>query len=219
MEFEILLVNPLFERIAAPFRKNLERLGITARMRTVDTSQYEFRVENFDFDMIVGGWGQSLSPGNEQRDFWSSSAAETMGSRNSIGVKDPVVDELLELVISAPDRQSLVARTRALDRVLLWGHYVVPQWHITYFRIAYWNKLARPAITPKYQLGLFSWWVDPAKAERLQAGIGKMEAVAEPEEEEEAAGGAPNTRLIVAAAAALVLALWIASRIRARRKG
>ncbi|MEE9140363.1 MAG: extracellular solute-binding protein [Alphaproteobacteria bacterium] len=216
MEFEILLVNPLFERIAAPFRKNLERLGITARMRTVDTSQYEFRVENFDFDMIVGGWGQSLSPGNEQRDFWSSSAAETMGSRNSIGVKDPVVDELLELVISAPDRQSLVARTRALDRVLLWGHYVVPQWHITYFRIAYWNKLARPAITPKYQLGLFSWWVDPAKAERLRAGIGKTEAVAEPEEE---AGGAPNTRLIVAAAATLVLALWIASRIRARRKG
>ncbi len=216
MEFEILLVNPAFERIAAPFKKNLERLGINARIRTVDTSQYEYRIENFDFDMIVGGWGQSLSPGNEQRDFWSSAVAETPGSRNTVGIKDPVVDELVELVISAPDRDSLVARTRALDRVLLWGHYVIPQWHITYSRVAYWAKLTRPAITPRYQLSLMSWWVDPAKAERLQARVGTMVAVAEPEDED-AAGG--NIALILAAIATLVIALWIGARVRARRKG
>lgn len=216
MEFEILLVNPAFERIAAPFKKNLERLGIDARIRTVDTSQYEFRVENFDFDMIVGGWGQSLSPGNEQRDFWSSAAAETPGSRNTVGIKDPVVDELVELVISAPDRDSLVARTRALDRVLLWGHYVIPQWHITYFRVAYWDKLVRPAIQPKYQLGLMSWWVDPAKAKTLEARVGTTVAVAEPEDED-AAGG--NVAAILAAAAALAIALWIGLRLRARGKG
>jgi microcin C transport system substrate-binding protein len=216
MEFEILLVNPAFERIAAPFKKNLERLGIDARIRTVDTSQYEFRAENFDFDMIVGGWGESLSPGNEQRDFWSSQAAETPGSRNTLGIKDPVVDELVELVISAPDRESLVARTRALDRVLLWRHYVIPQWHITYFRVAYWDKLMRPAIRPKYALGLFSWWVDPAKADTLQVRVGTVVAVAEPEDED-AAGG--NVALILAAVAALVIALWIGLRIRAAGKG
>ncbi len=165
MEFEILLVSPDFERVALPFAKNLERLGIKANVRTVDTAQYQNRLDNFDFDMVVAGIGQSLSPGNEQRDFWGSESANTPGGRNLIGIVDPVVDELVELVIAAPDRESLVARTRALDRVLLWGHYVIPHWHIRHFRVAYWDKFDRPAITPEYDLAFDTWWVDPARTE------------------------------------------------------
>ncbi|MBW1996959.1 MAG: ABC transporter substrate-binding protein [Deltaproteobacteria bacterium] len=161
--FEILLNSPTWERIALPFAKNLERLGIDVRVRTVDTSQYQKRVEEFDFDMIVDVFPQSLSPGNEQRDFWSSASADQPGSRNTIGIKDPVLDALIDLVISAPDRESLIYRTRALDRVLLWGHYVIPHWHIRYFRVAYWNKFSRPKITPKYALGFDTWWIDPEK--------------------------------------------------------
>jgi microcin C transport system substrate-binding protein len=167
MEFEILLDNPAFERIALPFARNLERLGITARVRTVDTTQYQNRLDDFDFDMVVGSFPESLSPGNEQRDFWSSKQAVTAGSRNIAGVKDPVVDALVEEVISAPDRQSLVDRTRALDRVLLWGYYVIPQWHLQSFRVAYWDKFGRPKVTPKYSLGFDTWWIDPEKAARL----------------------------------------------------
>ena len=168
-QFEILLQQPTWERIALPFAKNLERLGIDARVRTVDASQYEKRVEAFDFDMIVDVFSQSLSPGNEQRDFWGSAAADQPGSRNTIGIKDPAVDALIDLVIAAPDRQSLVHRTRALDRVLLWGHYVIPHWHIPYFRVAYWNKFGRPAVAPKYALGFDTWWVDAEKEAALSS--------------------------------------------------
>ena len=114
--FEILLSQPVWERIALPFAKNLERLGIEARVRTVDAAQYQKRTEEFDFDMTVDVFGQSLSPGNEQRDLWGSEAAARQGSRNTIGIKDKAVDRLIELVISAPDRDSLIHRTRALDR-------------------------------------------------------------------------------------------------------
>jgi microcin C transport system substrate-binding protein len=167
-EFEILLQQPTWERIALPFAKNLERLGIDARVRTVDASQYEKRVEVFDFDMIVDVFSESLSPGNEQRDFWGSAAADQPGSRNTIGIRDPAVDALIDLVIAAPDRQSLVHRTRALDRVLLWGYYVIPHWHIPYFRVAYWNKFGRPAVAPKYALGFDTWWVDAQKEAALR---------------------------------------------------
>jgi microcin C transport system substrate-binding protein len=163
MSFEILLADPAFERIALPFGKNLERLGIAARIRTVDTSEYQNRTDGFDFDMTVKTWGQSLSPGNEQRDDWTSASANVRGSENLAGISDPVIDKLVDLVIAAPDRPSLVARTRALDRVLLWGHYVIPQWHIQAFRVAYWNKFARPKIAPKYALGFDTWWVDATK--------------------------------------------------------
>lgn len=161
LTFEILLDTPTFERIALPFVKNLERLGVTARVRTVDAAQYEYRVKQFDFDMIVAVLPQSLSPGNEQSDYFSSAAAATPGSRNLAGIRDPVVDRLIELLIAAPDRAALVARTRALDRVLLWGHYVVPHYHLGAFRVAYWNRFGRPAVSPKYELGLDTWWVDP----------------------------------------------------------
>jgi microcin C transport system substrate-binding protein len=163
MTFEILLDDPNFERITLPFVKNLERLGVTARVRTVDAAQYEYRVKQFDFDMTVALFSQSLSPGNEQVDFFASVSADTPGSRNLAGIRDPVVDKLIDLVIAAPDRAALVARTRALDRVLLWGHYVVPQFHLTAFRVAYWDRFGRPAVAPKYDLGFDTWWIDPSK--------------------------------------------------------
>jgi len=162
MTFEILINDPNFERIALPFVKNLERLGVAARVRTVDAAQYEYRMKHFDFDMTVAVFPQSLSPGNEQVDFWASASASTPGSRNLAGVRDPVVDRLIELVISAPDRPTLIARTRALDRVLLWGHYVIPQFHVAAFRVAYWNRFGRPPVSPKYDLGLDTWWIEPA---------------------------------------------------------
>jgi len=167
-EFEILLASPAFSRIALPFIRNLTRLGIEADVRVVDMPQYIKRVRSFDFDMIVASWGQSDSPGNEQRDFWGSQAAESPGSRNYIGVSDPVIDELIELVISAPSRESLIQRTRALDRALLWGHYVIPQWHIQVDRILYWDKFARPEVTPKQGVQFDAWWVVPEKARELK---------------------------------------------------
>jgi microcin C transport system substrate-binding protein len=167
MRFEIVGTEGAFERIALPFVKNLERLGIAARVRTVDTAQYQYRLDNFDFDVTVWVWGQSLSPGNEQRDFWSSEKADTPGGRNMAGIKSPAVDRLVDLLIAAPDRAGLIARTRALDRVLLWGHYVIPHWHIPFFRVAYWDKFTRPSVTPYYALGFETWWVDPVKASRL----------------------------------------------------
>jgi len=168
-EFEILLVSPAFERIVLPYVRNLRRLGIDARVRLVDQSQYINRLRSFDFDMIVAVWGSSESPGNEQRNFWSSAAADSPAGRNYAGVKDPVVDELIELVISAPDREDLVARTRALDRVLLFGYYVVPHWHLQVQRILSWDKFSRPEVTPRSGTSTNYWWFDPVKAARLQA--------------------------------------------------
>ena len=168
MEIEFLLVSPAFERVVAPFLRNLKRLGIEGSIRVVDSSQYINRLNAFDFDMIVASWGQSDSPGNEQRDFWSSDAAGREGSRNLVGIRNPVVDALIEKLIAAPDRAALVTATRALDRVLLWNHYVVPQWHIRFDRIAYWDKFGKPDKSPKYGNDFFSWWVDAGKAATLE---------------------------------------------------
>ncbi len=170
-EFEILLVSPGQEKNALPFTRNLKRLGINARVRIVDSSQYRQRIDNFDFDMIVGSFGQSQSPGNEQRTYFHSSEASQPGTRNVIGISDPVIDDLVELVISAPDRESLVQRTRALDRVLLWGNYLVPHFNITYDRIAYWDKFGRPDIIPDQGVVISAWWIDPEKAETLQSRL------------------------------------------------
>jgi microcin C transport system substrate-binding protein len=122
---------------------------------------------------VVTVWAQSLSPGNEQRDFWGSAAAGTPGTRNLAGIRDPVVDQLIELVIQAPDRKALIARTRALDRVLLWGFYVIPHFHFRAFRIAYWDRFGRPAIAPKYAFGFDTWWIDPKKDAALQRWKGE----------------------------------------------
>jgi len=162
------LGTPAFERIVLPFKRNLERLGIDVSVRLVDQSQYINRVRQFDFDVIISGWGQSESPGNEQRDYWGSDAAARPGSRNYIGIAEPAIDALIELLIEAPDRQSLVARTRALDRTLLAGHWVVPNWHITAQRILYWDKFGRPEVTPYHGVVVNSWWYDETKAKRLR---------------------------------------------------
>ena len=174
LQFEILLVQPEFERVTLPFIKNLERLGVIARVRTVDPAQYQNRMDSFDFDMAVGSWPESLSPGNEQVDYWTSKSAGVQGSQNLAGIKDPAVDTLVDMVIGAPDRQSLVDRTRALDRVLLWGHYVIPQWHIQDFRVAFWDKFDRPKISPPYDLGFDSWWVDAKKEAVLLQRKGEL---------------------------------------------
>jgi microcin C transport system substrate-binding protein len=137
-------------------------------VRTVDTSQYRRRTDSFDYDMIVGGFPESESPGNEQRDYWSSESAEREGSRNAIGIADPSIDALVELLIAAPDRNALVTRTRALDRVLLWNQYVVPNWYIDSDRIAYWNKFGKPGVVPKDGVQIDAWWIDAAKAAALE---------------------------------------------------
>ena len=160
MSFEILLSDPTWERIALPFAKSLERLGVTARVRTVDTAQYQNRTDNFDFDMIVTVWGQSLSPGNEQRDVWGSAAAAHAGQPQPGRHQGPGDRQAHRAGHHRARPQGLVARTQALDRVLLWGAYVIPQWHINIFRVVYWDKFGRPAVNPKYALGFSTWWVD-----------------------------------------------------------
>lgn len=167
MRFEILLVMPLFERVVLPFKQNLERLGIAVDVRTVDSAQYESRIEDFDFDVVVGGFPQSLSPGNEQRSYWGSAFAEQPGSYNLMGIRDPVVDALIEKIIAAPDRASLVTATRALDRVLQWGHWVIPHWHVPFDRVVFWDRFGRPAVTPPLGFRFDAWWIDPARAARL----------------------------------------------------
>ncbi len=144
------------------------------RVRTVDSAQYLKRLETHDFEMITMTWGQSLSPGNEQRNYWGSGAATQNGSRNHLGISDPVVDELIESLVQAPDREQLVARTRALDRVLQWGHYLIPHWYADYDRVLYWNKFSRPATNLPYGYSISRWWYDAAKTKKLEAGISQL---------------------------------------------
>jgi len=166
-KFEILLVSPAFERIVLPFKDNLEKLGINVNVRTIDSAQYQNRLDNFEFDMIVSTFSQTLSPGNEQKNFWGSDAAKTNGSRNIIGIKDWVIDSLIDKVISSKNREDLIYRTKALDRVLLWGHYIIPQWHISAYRTLYWDIFDKPKIRPKYSLGRNTWWIDENKANSI----------------------------------------------------
>jgi microcin C transport system substrate-binding protein len=175
LSVEILTEDPNSERFILFYKPSLERLGITVTVRTVDDPQYENRLRNWDFDLIVASWPESLSPGNEQRDFWGSPAADTPGSRNYVGIKNPAVDALIERVIFAKDRDELVAATRALDRVLLWNHYVVPQFTHDKQRSARWDRFGRPDPLPKYAAAAFPtvWWWDAEKAAKTgsrQAG-------------------------------------------------
>jgi microcin C transport system substrate-binding protein len=134
-EFEILIQGPTFERIALPYVQALERVGMGVRVRSVDPAQYQTRIDAFDYDMTVDSMGQSLSPGNEQRDYFTCAKAREQGSQNVAGICDPAIDELVELVVNAPDREELIARTRALDRVLLHHNFVIPHWHSRTFRM------------------------------------------------------------------------------------
>ncbi len=168
-EFEIIDDDPGGQRTLLPFAQNLEKMGITATVRVVDSSQYQARAENFDFDMTTKIWGVSLSPGNEQREFWGSRAADTPGSDNLIGIKNPAVDKLIDLIVMAPTREDLIIRCKALDRVLQWNYYLVPNFNLAAFRIAYWNKFGMPDKRPDplYGYGGGSWWIDPAKEAAL----------------------------------------------------
>jgi microcin C transport system substrate-binding protein len=170
LTMEFLLDSPLFERIALPYKQQLELLGISVTVKTVDSAQYERRTQTFDFDVVVGNWGQSLSPGNEQRDYWGSDAARRDGSRNLVGIADPAIDSLIETLIFAPDRDSLVTACKALDRALIWSHYVVPMWYVNYQRTARWDRFGRPDVLPDLSPGFPAvWWWDEEKAKKVAA--------------------------------------------------
>jgi microcin C transport system substrate-binding protein len=166
---EFLSEDPSFERVILFYKPSLERLGVTVTVRTVDDAQYENRLRSWDFDMIVASWAQSLSPGNEQRGYWGSPAADQAGSRNLVGMKNPAVDALIERVIFAKNRDELLAATKALDRVLLWNFYVVPQWTYGRVRTARWDRFGRPNELPKYGAAAFPtvWWWDAPKAAKV----------------------------------------------------
>ena len=212
MRFEILLVQKGIERIVLPFVRNLQRLGIEASVRLVDSSQYINRLRSFDFDMILIGIGQSESPGNEQRFYWSSAAADSPAAQNYAGIKDPVVDELIELIITAPTRESLVARTRALDRVLLNGHYVIPNWHRKTDNILSWNKFSRPSITPDQGTLTRYWWLDEAKAQALAQRRSRQA----PTEAGQASTTPGVTTMILVAAALLLLGYFVFRQVMGR---
>ena len=160
--FEILLVSPEFERVVAPFVNNLQKLGIKADYRTIDPALYTERMQKFDFDMTVHVYGQSLSPGNEQRNYWHSESARANGSQNLAGVSSPVTDFLVNKIIYAETQEDLTAACKALDRVLWYQYYVIPNWYMNGFRLAYYNKFSQPALVPKFydyfQL-LMTWWI------------------------------------------------------------
>jgi microcin C transport system substrate-binding protein len=168
--FEVMVDSPTFERWIQPFLRNLEKIGIKASLRLVDSAQYQNRLNDFDFDMIVHVFAQSLSPGNEQIDFWSSSKADVKGSRNLAGVKNPAVDKLIEDVIQAKTRGQLLTSTHALDRALQWGFYVIPHWHTSVFRLAYWDVFGMPPENPPYGVPMTDvWWVDAAREKAMTA--------------------------------------------------
>ena len=169
MTVEILLAQPTFERVVGFWKPLLDRVGIDMSIRVVDPTQYENRLRNWDFDMVVASWPESLSPGNEQRGFWGSQAADQPGSRNLVGIKDAAIDTLIERVIFAKSREELVAATKAMDRVLLWHHFVVPQWTYGKVRSARWDRFGKPDPLPKYGMSGFPtvWWWDADKASKV----------------------------------------------------
>jgi microcin C transport system substrate-binding protein len=169
LTIEVLIDRPEWERIVLFYKPSLERLGIQMTLRNVDDAQYENRLRAWDYDMIVVTWGQGLSPGNEQRNYWTSQAADIAGSRNYVGIKNPAVDALVDRIIFSKSRSELVAAIKALDRVLLWNDYVVPQWTYGKVRSVRWDRFGRPAELPKYGAGSFPtiWWWDQAKAAKV----------------------------------------------------
>ena len=170
MTIEFLTAQENMLRLVSPYMQSLEKLGVKSTARVVDTPQYQRRTDNFDYDAVVDIFGQSESPGNEQRDFWGSAAADRVGSRNSIGIKNPAVDKLIDKIIFAKDREELVAACRALDRVLLWNHYVVPQYYTPNERFSYWNRFSHPQTLPTRAIGFPTiWWYDQEKAAKLSA--------------------------------------------------
>ena len=167
--FTITLDSEAFQRVALPYVEQLALLGINANVRLVDAAQNERIEAEFDYDMIVGTWGQSLSPGNEQREFFGSEFADQKKSRNQVGIKNPAIDALIDKIVSAPDRASLITACRAMDRVLMWNHYVVPMWFKAADWIAYWKRVKHPGKMPGYSPGYPDiWWYDAEAAATLK---------------------------------------------------
>ncbi|CAM3294347.1 extracellular solute-binding protein [Halomonas lysinitropha] len=169
LSLEVLLFDTQFERVVQPLLQNLAKIGIEGDIRIVDVNQYLNRLRQFDFDIIVGSFPQSANPGNEQRDFWTSEYAEVPQSRNLIGLSNPVIDDLVDTLIAADSREALDTAARALDRVLRWGFYVIPQWHLGQTRIALWDKFGWQEPFPEYNLDLAAWWVDPERGAEIEA--------------------------------------------------
>ena len=167
-DIEFLINEPSFERVLAPYVKNLQAIGLNASIRRVDPAQYERRVKSFDFDIITQRYVMRLTPGLELSNFYGSESADTEGSYNLAGIKDPVVDALTAKVLEAQSRDDLEAAMRALDRVLRAGHYWVPQWYKASHTVAHWNKYSRPETKPLYDRGIVdTWWFDAEKASKL----------------------------------------------------
>ncbi|WP_321311237.1 extracellular solute-binding protein [Halarcobacter sp.] len=158
-EFEILLGSSSMEKVLNPYIKNLEKIGVIAKVRVIDQVAYANKIKSFDYDMTIRNFRVSLSPGNEQRNYWGSQAANIKGSKNYIGIKSKAVDSLIDTIIKAQTRKELITAVRALDRVLTHNYYVIPNWYISSYRLSYWNKFNQPKIAPKYGLGVFTWWI------------------------------------------------------------
>jgi microcin C transport system substrate-binding protein len=170
---EFLNYEASFNRVLNPYIRNLERLGIDAKIRVVDIANYINRRQQFDFDVVMERYVQVLTPGVEQREYFGSAHSDVPGSRNLGGIKNPAVDALIDKVIAAQDRPSLITAVHALDRVLMWNRYAVPQWYSGNHRLAYWDRFSRPETPPRYDLGVIdTWWYDEAKAKRVDARLG-----------------------------------------------
>jgi microcin C transport system substrate-binding protein len=208
LRIEILTFEPTFERLTAPYVKNLKQLGIDARIRMVDPAQYQQRLKDFDFDITTRRYVMQNTPGVELRSYFGSQAAKMEGSLNLAGIDDPAVDALIEKIIAAESREELETAARALDRVLRAGHYWVPHWYKASHHVAYWDKFSRPGTKPRFDRGILdTWWYDEAKAAKLAAA-----AVASPETEAEPAS--PRPMLVLVALIGLVLALYFVLRLR-----
>ena len=169
LEIEYLMNGPSFEKIALRYQAQLAKIGIKFTLRPVDTSQFQNRLRSRDFDLVYTGWGQSMSPGNEQIDYFGSESAERAGSRNYGGISDPAIDQLIDRIIQAPNRDELVAATKALDRVLLANHYLVPGWTLRASRVARWDRYAHPDPLPEFSIGFPTiWWFDEGLAEMVE---------------------------------------------------
>ena len=208
LKLEILMFEQAFERIAAPYVKNLKLLGIDASIRMVDPAQYQQRLKDFDFDITTERYVMRNTPGVELRSYFGSAAAKMSGSLNLAGISDPAVDALIERVIAAKSREELNTAARALDRVLRAGHYWVPHWYKASNNIAYWDKFSRPATKPRFDRGILdTWWYDEAKAAKLTANV---TSTPEPAEQ-------PNSRrplVIIAALIGLAFAVYLFVRRR-----
>ena len=172
MTFELLLASPDFMRIAEPYKNNLKKIGMEMKIKVAQIAEYEEIIRNFKFDMIVTGYGQSRSPGNEQRYMWSSEAAKTPGSRNYMGIENPAIDELIGIIVKANSRKELIDAIQAMDRILTHQFYIVPHWYIAYDRLVYWQKFSRPAINSSQSAIINNilewWWWDKDKATKLK---------------------------------------------------